>query len=1247
MSNFWENDPVSDAPESNDNFWSADPVYQEKPAFIPQPADNGVEKIMSQATGEVIDAAPGTAQAMLNMASDSTFDELDSTISEEIAAQFEKQAAYLALTAVAFGYPKDGVADFVADRSRALASAQARAPENVKKFGEDWERASGFFESAGVMLDNLPVLGRYAITSYPNSIVPLVSTAVGAGLGGKYLGTASVPAGPVGVAAGTATGALAGGATGAFIGSTMVSVGAKLDEIFAENGIDTSSAEAVEAALSDKQLMETIKNQALRGGITQATVDALTFGFGGQLAKMIAAPTKAGKAAKFAADVAVESAGEFTGSAASQAAAGQDVNFKEASMEAVASLIQSTGQAGIKTTIDATFGSKPQAETAAETTAEPQPIAAEPVTVQVGEDTQLDVSPNVTAEEIAAVDAVPEQQVDAAPDTTTQPIEPDFTPKKTNPVDVEVSQQETANIEKKARDTFDGNPDVLDTDGNVTGRSLEFEQHLSELVAEYKKKKAYAMNKTSKVNSKLSENVYKIEQALNKAGARYTKKVSDSGATEFIVKAYGEYKKIRVAKNKSRAKSLPTVDVGLNTSEFDLAQIDSLIQASNKQKPVAVTREQKIAEINEIARQRTFGQAARDRLSGLRTDIGALTESALGSISTRLRLVGEKYRYMLRNYEGKLAMQVNKDNQVLESFFEKINAMPKGDRAAIDYAMKNSDMDIIQELAAKYGFEKEIAAVRSALDAAHERAKEVGFEVGFLENFFPRRVKDAIGLISYFEGTDQWNFFSKAINDKELNLGRPLSDEEKAEVINSMLRGFSGDTVTRAKPAALKERRVERVTPDIDKFYETSQSALVSYMISVNNAIEARRFFNVSPNVKQRLDEYTLESIDDTIAAFVLRETANENLTAAQGRELVDVLNARFRMGRVPYFWQTYKNLAYIDTMGSTISAVTQLGDVAYALYKNGVYNTVTSLARAAVRQSTLRKEDIGVLNIAAEFEGKSTSSDAVRKVFKFTGLEYMDNLGKETLINGALSRYTKMAAKPSKDFMQKLEYMFDQDAEAVVRDLRDGNISENVKLLLLNDLLDIQPAALSEMPEAYLKSGSGRVLYMLKSFTIKQIDIYRNEVFREIRTGNAAKGMTNLVKLASLFVFMNASADWLKDLLLGRDTPPDEMLVNNLLKLVLINKFQIYTAKEDGVGSAVLRTILPPVKAIDSAARDFAKAVEDGEVDVNNLRTVDSIPIAGKFYYWWFGGGAEKKERDAAKRAKEEGKSSGGLGSL
>jgi len=113
------------------------------------------------------------------------------------------------------------------------------------------------------------------------------------------------------------------------------------------------------------------------------------------------------------------------------------------------------------------------------------------------------------------------------------------------------------------------------------------------------------------------------------------------------------------------------------------------------------------------------------------------------------------------------------------------------------------------------------------------------------------------------------------------------------------------------------------------------------------------------------------------------------------------------------------------------------------------------------------------------------------------------------------------------------------------------------------------------------------------------------------------------------MLVLMNATADTIKDLMLGRKIKLSDLVVDNIAKLFGLSKYSLDLAEKEGIGSMLLKTILPPTQLIDSAYKDITKSIETNELKVKDLGVWKSVPVVGKLYYWWFGKGAEYKAKD------------------
>ena len=212
-------------------------------------------------------------------------------------------------------------------------------------------------------------------------------------------------------------------------------------------------------------------------------------------------------------------------------------------------------------------------------------------------------------------------------------------------------------------------------------------------------------------------------------------------------------------------------------------------------------------------------------------------------------------------------------------------------------------------------------------------------------------------------------------------------------------------------------------------------------------------------------------------------------------------------------------------------------------------------------------------------------------------------------------------------------KYYPESQHDAIIESLKSGTIDNNIKGFALNELADVQPISKMEVPELYAKAGNLRVFYMYKTFTLKRLDIMRNQAYGDIKKGIKTgsrrlilKGLAKLVWLVFMFTMADSSADVVKDIIRGR--PIDELpdyIVDNLLQMILLSKYSASKVGKEGLSSFFRNNIALPVSNIDAATRDFMTLIdEDSEKGSETLRR---IPWIGDLYYWYFGEGARKIE--------------------
>jgi hypothetical protein len=646
----------------------------------------------------------------------------------------------------------------------------------------------------------------------------------------------------------------------------------------------------------------------------------------------------------------------------------------------------------------------------------------------------------------------------------------------------------------------------------------------------------------------------------------------------------------------------------------------------------------------------------------------------LGSISTRLGRVSPKLKAKLRRLDFDINTNYATDVKNIHALLKKAKTMDRNDFADWDYARKNSDIKKINELIDKYNMRSEYDAYRKVLNDIRKEGLDVGLSIGEIEEYAPRILKDDRGFLKEIGKPEYRPLYSDQLKERAQNMKmtvEALPLDLKADIISNIILG---GWVGLGGIPATKHRVLQKIPVNLNKYYMDSDAALMRHLYSMRKGIEARKFFGAIPKrvkeirtrmyhaqakiremngkLKDKLPEEELAKIrkrrnkyiglekqyeayiqkyaqqrdyKENIGAYIAELISKKEIDAKHERIVNDILNARFHEVGTRGVIQAYKNLSYIDTMGSPISALTQIGDLAWAAYEGGLIRSLKHAYKAAIKKSRITKEDVGVERIAQEFADSGTLGDAVSKVFKIVGLEKIDSIGKEALLNTAFEMYQKRAKKEPLKLKKEIRPIFEAETDSVIEDLVNDEISENVKLLVFSRLLDFQPVALSEMPQKYLDAGNGRLFYMLKTFTLKVFDVFRNESYNKIRYGDKAdkiQGLKNFVRLSLFFVLANAGADELKDWVLGRKTDFEDRVVDNMLRLCGVSKFVTWKARTEGVGSALARQILPPFKFIDSAGKDIYTAGDE-----KGLEVIGSIPVVGKLAYWHIGRGTSKRE--------------------
>jgi hypothetical protein len=405
---------------------------------------------------------------------------------------------------------------------------------------------------------------------------------------------------------------------------------------------------------------------------------------------------------------------------------------------------------------------------------------------------------------------------------------------------------------------------------------------------------------------------------------------------------------------------------------------------------------------------------------------------------------------------------------------------------------------------------------------------------------------------------------------------------------------------------------------DLDHYHSLNDT-LSNYIHANAEDIAKREFFagyGHKPG-KKGLDT-TGADIDDSIDTIV-KQLADEGMDFAEQREVANLMRSRFSndVTKTHRFVQDLKNLSYAGTLGNFWSAMTQVGDLVFAFHKYGIKAALGGLFGTRVTNKTR----MGIEKAMAELESEKQriTNKIADKAFQWSGFQKVDAFGKNVNINASLRANRRLAMKNPKKFVEKWGEHFGDDTANVIRDLgrlsmkKDEYVSDNIHLMLWNDLADTQPIGLSEMPKKYLDMPNGRILYAYKTFSLKQFNYMRNTLMKG--EGNQFQRGVDLAYFATIFTLANGTIDGFKDFMSGDDVDPESVLAENLYKLVGTSKYA--TEKSQGLGG-IISQMLQPVPLVQAA-----KALDQLQPDPSSFSKagdslMNQIPIVGKAKKEW-----------------------------
>jgi len=609
-------------------------------------------------------------------------------------------------------------------------------------------------------------------------------------------------------------------------------------------------------------------------------------------------------------------------------------------------------------------------------------------------------------------------------------------------------------------------------------------------------------------------------------------------------------------------------------------------------------REENAALAGGVAALAMFAHSRSPAVRKFTESTGKTLEDTLGLVSTTLKNASPQVWLRAVDHERRVLTSTHDALTKVNPFLESVRKLPPREAEAVDLALKNGDPQLVTKLLEESGDKAALASWKETqkfLEDTGKEMKAMGVIKGLTPNYFPRIVNDVEGLLEHM-GTKHRVGLEKVLHEAETKsikaTGQGLTELEKSQLINTYMAGKPGS----AKPGFTKSRVIDYVDSGMNKFYASSPDALVAYIHQAIKNTERARFFGKNVVKDPETGRFNL---DGSIGEMLAEDLRTGKVSLDQVEEIRSVLHARFGAGDIPsaQVVQGYKNITNAALLGNITSAMVQFGDVAVSAYAYGVLPAVQAVAQMAAGKKKVSVKDLGLVDhISQEMASGSvqpmkiaghevSTAKFLDKIFKYSGFSAVDQFGKTTVINAAINKAQKQASTPKGvgDIYSKYGEAYGPDFGKLIEGLKSGELTPEVRLYLFAELSRFQPISKLEVPKAYLNNPNGRVLYMLKTYMLKQMDLVRRDSLQKVQEGKIKEGMTNLTKLAITLGGAGATTEAVRNWILGRE---DEFELSdvpaNFLKTMGWSQYVIDKARKGEPIQAIAGTVAPPFKVWD-----------------------------------------------------------------
>lgn len=474
--------------------------------------------------------------------------------------------------------------------------------------------------------------------------------------------------------------------------------------------------------------------------------------------------------------------------------------------------------------------------------------------------------------------------------------------------------------------------------------------------------------------------------------------------------------------------------------------------------------------------------------------------------------------------------------------------------------------------------------------------------------------------------------------------------------------------------SARENRVIELLEEDTLKFYVSPEEALSRYITEMYTAIESAKFAGIGrPKVTNSKGLAINSEFDITTELGRLAQ----QIESEERAKMVDgmpTLKQELMNDYLPRLHEAImannnqenaalrfaRQFSYFSLLIEVTSTLSQLYDLPFIMYDNGVLNTFKSMIG---KKSFNVKDYMDVDNVVEENFKDAKSNQGLKKIIDFgltaTGFRALDILMKNTTMDANYNRYRKIAQESfnpdgtikkglsEKKTQEALKFKaevikflpvnraqaladpFSEFIMSLKKEPETRNEYENsvISSALVQKLLVNQPLSNLRMPLSVMEDPNLRMVYTMKSFMIVQINNTRNLSFNKIaegvRTNNKSlvkEGVGNLAKLMFFFVMCGIPVDLIKDLLAGRLGYMSDYTFNSMVRVFGISKYSLFKGQREGYFSAAFDYAKPaPLSTVVDSGNAFFKILDgDGTFGENLVESkfLQSLPLYDVMHY-------------------------------